>query len=100
MWVNVIIILILVLIALKLIRFEHHLKAVRLVLLLVLGVLIYFSMLSFVNSGQFDYSSPKGVFNSIKSYLYWFKDTLVNIWNAGKDSVRTIGYAIRGNPRG
>ena len=75
----------------------HVEKKLRLVILIILGLLLYFSVAGLFSSEEVDLSSPRGVINAVYLYVGWIGDVMVDLWDIGKDTVRTVGNVIRFN---
>jgi hypothetical protein len=90
-------IIILILIALTLIKLEHHTKAIKMFLIIIIGAILYFSIISVFSSSQVDLTSPKGIINGAYLYMGWMGQTASSLWNIGEDTVTLVGNAIKIN---
>lgn len=70
-------------------------KTVKIILIVIVGAMLYFSMSSMFKSDQADFSSPKGVVNSVSIYFMWLKNTVFNLWDVGKETTVMVGNAIK-----
>lgn len=67
------------------------------ILLIVLGLLLVLSLVQVFQSPEHDLQSPKGIVQAVYSYAGWVGSTSANLWAIGKDTVRTVGNAIKLN---
>jgi hypothetical protein len=93
----IVVVLIFVILAFMLLKLDHHTRKIKLVVLLVLAVLLYFSITGVFSSKSVDLGSPKGIVNGIYVYFGWLGHTVVNLWDIGVDTVRTVGNAVKVN---
>jgi len=84
-----------ILIGLWALKVEHHTKKFKVVVLLIVGLLIYFSMLGIFSSKQVDLASPRGVVNAVYVYFGWMGQTATSLWDIGVDTVHLAGNAIK-----
>lgn len=91
LWIVIIVLLVIILAFLK---FEHYKRTTHIVLLVLVLVLVYFSMNSMIKSGEMNFSSPKATINSIGVYLTWLGQTTVKLVGVGKDTITTVGNVI------
>jgi len=97
MIVPVIIIALAILVGLWYLKIEHYAQRIKIVVLIIIGFLIYFSVSSVLSSEKLDITSPQGIFNAAYVYFGWAKQTAVNLWNIGTDTVKLVGNAIKVN---
>ncbi len=97
MIVEWVIITIFVFIGLVYLKFEHHTKKIKIVIFLVVGFVLYFSLVSHFNSENVDLTSPRGVINGIYLYAGWLGQTTSNLWNIGTKTVTLVGNAVKIN---
>ncbi len=95
--INWIILGLLLVIGSVVLKFEHHSKRVMLVIAIVFGLLLYFSVAAIFNSADADLSSPKGVVKAVYLWAGWVGNAVVDIFDVGKDAVVGIGNAIKVN---
>jgi hypothetical protein len=88
---------ILVVLGLFLIKMEHHSRKVKLVIIVLIGALIYFSVVGLFSSDRVDLTSPSGIMNAAYVYVGWIGETSVKLWDVGKNSVKMVGNAVRFN---
>ncbi len=74
---------ILVVAGLIFIQFEHHTKKLKVGIALIFGLLLFFSVMGFYNSGQVDFSSVKGSFQTVSLFFTWMWDSSLELWDAG-----------------
>ena len=84
-----------ILIGLWYIKFEHHSRKVKIVILVLVGALIYFSMVGIFTSEQVSLNSPRGVVNAVYVYFGWIGQTAGSLWDIGSDTVSLVGNAIK-----
>ncbi len=92
-----IIIALFVLIGLWYIKVEHHAHKVKIAILIILGLLIYFSMVGIFSSDKVNLTSPRGIVHSAYIYFGWIGQTASNLWNIGTDTTTLVGNAIKIN---
>lgn len=97
MILSVIIILILVFFAFMFLKLDHHAKRIKLIVLVLVILLLYFSLRGVFTSKEVDLNSPRGIMNGIYVYCGWLGQTMWNLWDVGKDTMRTVGNAIKVN---
>jgi len=84
-----------ILIALWYLKMEHHGRKVKIVVLVIVGALIYFSMIGIFTSEQVSLTSPRGVVNAVYVYFGWIGQTAGGLWDIGADTVHLVGNAIK-----
>lgn len=89
-----------ILVGLWYLKMEHHTRKVKIVILIVLGALIYFSMLGIFSSERVDLTSPRGIINSVYIYFGWIGQTSSALFDIGADTVNLVGNAIKINNTG
>lgn len=92
-----IIIGVLILIGFYYLKMEHHAHKLKIVVIIVLVALIYFSMMGIFTSEQVDITSPKGIVNAVYVYFGWIGQTASNLWDIGVDTTHMVGNAIKVN---
>lgn len=86
-----------ILICLWYIKLEHHTRKVKVTLIIILGAIIYFSMVGIFNSEKVDLTSPRGIVNAVYIYFGWIGQTASSLWDIGSDTVTMVGNAVRLN---
>ncbi|MDP2947034.1 MAG: hypothetical protein Q8N88_02880 [Nanoarchaeota archaeon] len=86
-----------ILIALTFFRFEHGARKMKIIILVILGLLVYLSIVTVFSSKNVDVNSPRGIVSSVYFYFGWIGNTLSNLWDIGADTVHTVGNAIKVN---
>jgi len=76
-------------------KMEHNTRKAKVIIIIILGALIYFSMMGIFSSEKVDMTSPRGMVNGMYIYFGWIGQTMSNLWDIGVDTVRTVGNAIR-----
>ena len=96
-WVMWAVWVIVALVVLGFLKFEHYRKTGNVFLIIFILLLAYFSMNAMIKTGKMDFSSPKGVINSIAIYFGWLGETSFKLFDVGKDTVKLVGNAIKTN---
>ena len=86
-----------ILIGLWYLKMEHHTRKVKVIIIAIIGVLIYFSLMGVFTSEKVDLTSPRGIVNGVYVYFGWMGQTMSSLWKIGEDTVRIVGNAIRIN---
>ena len=84
-----------VLVGLWYIKVEHHTRKIKIIILVVIGAIIYFSMIGIFTSEQVSLSSPRGVVNAVYVYFGWIGQTASSLWDIGTDTAHLVGNAIK-----
>ncbi|MEK0341929.1 MAG: hypothetical protein QQN40_07515, partial [Nitrosopumilus sp.] len=79
------------------VKMEHHTRRAKIVVLVIIVALLYFSMIGIFNSEKVDLTSPRGIVNGMYVYFGWMGQTVSGLWDIGADTVRTVGNAIKIN---
>ncbi|MBU2577085.1 MAG: hypothetical protein KKF50_05185 [Nanoarchaeota archaeon] len=88
---------VLIILGLWYLKMEHHTRRVKIIVIVIIGILIYFSMVGIFSSEKVNLTSPRGVVNGVYVYFGWIGQTASNLWDVGTDTVRTVGNAIKIN---
>lgn len=94
MWI---ILIVFALFLILVIKSEHHLRKIKLAIILIALILIYFSVVTWFNSDQIDLSSPGGIVNAVYVYFGWVGETGNKIFGIGKDTFNAVGDVIKTN---
>ena len=86
-----------VLIGLWAIKMEHHTRKVKIVAIVLVGLLIYFSMVGIFTSEKVDLTSPRGVVGAVYIYFGWLGQVASGLWDIGTDTVLLVGNAVKIN---
>jgi len=97
MLIHWIAITILILLGLTLIKLEHHTKAIKMFIILIIGAILYFSIVGLFSSSQVDLTSPRGIINGVYLYVGWMGQTASSLWDIGVDTTNMVGNAIKIN---
>ena len=97
MIVQWVIVAIFVVVGLWYLKMEHHSRKMKIVVIVLIGALIYFSMMNIFTSEQVDLTSPRGVVNAVYIYFGWIGQTASNLWDIGADTVSLVGNAVKVN---
>jgi len=100
MIVQWVIIALFVLAGLWYLKMEHHSRKMKVIVIVIIGALIYFSMMSIFTSEQVELTSPRGVVNAVYIYFGWVGQTASNLWDVGADTVGLVGNAVKVNNSG
>ncbi len=92
-----VIIAVFILVGLWYVKMGHHAHKIKIVILVVIGALIYFSMIGIFSSEKVDLTSPRGIVNSVYIYFGWMGQTASSLWDIGSDTVNLVGNAVRVN---
>ena len=95
MWWIILIVIALVIIAF--LKFEHYKKAIHIFILMIILVIVFFSMNAMMKSGEMDFTSPGATINSFAVYFTWLGETGLQLFGIGRDTVRTVGNVIMTN---
>lgn len=96
-WVSWLIFGVLLLLGIYLFRTDPKKRKIRLAIIIILGLFLYFSISSMVKSNDISINSPKGIVNSVTLYFNWLATTAVNLWDVGTKTVHMTGSAIKMN---
>lgn len=86
-----------VFIGLFLIKMEHHARKIKVIVILLIGLLLYFSIMGIFSSEKVELTSPRGIVNAVYVYFGWIGTTIGNLWDIGANTVHTVGNAIKLN---
>lgn len=86
-----------VLVGFFLLEIDHRTKKYKVIILVVLGLLLYFSAINIFSSNKVELSSPKGVVSAVYYYFGWMGETSVKLWDIGENTVNLVGDAIKTN---
>lgn len=86
-----------IVIALIWLEVEKKFKWVKVLLLVVLIAVLYFSFMGVSKSQDLDFSSPRGVYMAFTSYVSWIGNTGKDLFTIGKDTVTLVGNTIKEN---
>ncbi len=76
-------------------KMEHHAHKIKILIIIIIGFIVYFSVVNHFSSGQVDIDSPRGIINGVYLYAGWVGKTTSSLWNIGADSVVFVGNAIK-----
>ena len=86
-----------IIVALIWLEVEKKFKWVKILLLVVLIAVLYFSFVGVSKSQNLDFSSPRGVYMAFTSYISWIGETGKDLFTIGKDTVTLVGNTIKEN---
>jgi len=81
-------------------KLEHHGQKIKIAILLIIGAVIYFSIIGHFNTQELDITSPRGIVNSVYLYFGWIGNTASSLWDIGVDTTHIVGNAIKINNTG
>jgi hypothetical protein len=81
-------------------KIEHHGRKVKIIVGIVIGFLIYFSIMGVFSSDTIELNSPRGVVNAVYVYFGWLGHTASGLWNVGVETVNMVGDVIKINNSG
>ena len=82
-------------IGLLFLKAEHQTRRVKVIVVVVIGFLLYFSIVGVFSSGDVDLGSPRGVTNAIYVYFGWIGHAASGLWDAGVETVHMVGNAVK-----
>jgi len=88
---------VLILIGLYFLKIDHHTRKIKLILLVIIGLMLYLSIIGIFKSEQIDVTSPRGITQATYLYFGWIGKTVSNLWNIGVDTTHLVGNAIKFN---
>jgi len=91
------VLLIFILIAFLILRVEHIGRKARIVLLILIALVLYFSVANLFSSESIDLTSPRGIINAVYIYFGWLGKTAAALWDVGKETVNMVGDVINFN---
>ncbi|MFH0711513.1 MAG: hypothetical protein V1889_00105 [archaeon] len=94
---QVIIITVFAIIGLIILRTEHQARKIKILVIIAIGFLLYFSIVTLFTSEEVDISSPRGVVQATYLYFGWIGRSVSNLWDIGVDTTHLIGNAIKIN---
>ena len=86
-----------VVIGLFFLKMEHHTRKLKVLILVALGFVIYFSLMGMLNSEDVDVNSPKGIVGAVYTYFGWVGETGARLFDIGKNTVSLVGNAVKVN---
>jgi uncharacterized membrane protein len=95
--VIIIAVAVLIVLGILLVNIEHHARKFKIAAVIIILMLIYFSVIAVLGSGEVNLNSPGGIVGGVYYYVGWVGHSLSQIWVIGKDSAIALGNAIRVN---
>ena len=86
---------ILIAIGLAFLKIGHHTKKAKTLVLIIIGLTIYFSAFELFSYEKFSLGSISGIFIALKLYFGWIWSVVVGVWDVGTDTVSFMGNAIK-----
>lgn len=75
---------------------KHHAKALKIISVITILLLLYFSISYVFNAQNVDLSSPKEVIGGVYYYVGWIGSSLSQVFNS-RGSAVAVGNVIKGN---
>jgi hypothetical protein len=94
---TVIVITVLLVIGLLYVQIEHHARKIKITVLILVIVSIYFSLSSVFSTNEIDTTSPSGIMDATLLYVDWVSSTSVKLWDVGTETTHMVGNAIKVN---
>ena len=88
---------IIVIVGILVLQLEHHTRKYKIVAILIIGALLYFSILAIFSSEQIDFTSPKSIVSGVYLYVGWIGSTATSLWDIGVETTHMVGNAIKVN---
>ena len=88
---------IITIIGILLLQIEHHTRKYKVIAIVIIGALLYFSIIGIFSSEQTDFTSPKSIVSGVYLYAGWIGQTASSLWGIGTDTVHMVGNAIKVN---
>ena len=88
---------ILVLLGLFFLKVEHHGQKIKMITLVILALVVYFSIVGHFSSEEVNFSSPRGIINGVYLYFGWIGQTASSLYDIGVDTTHMVGNAIKIN---
>ena len=93
-WIILAVILVVVFILLKA---NYHGEKVKVIALILIGLLLYFSITSLFNKNDVDLKSAHGVADAVYMYVGWVGRTITDLATIGKDAVGSVKEKVSFN---
>jgi len=90
-------IIFLVVIGLVYMKMEHHGRKAKLIIIVIVGAIIYLSVVGLFSSEKVDLTSPRGVVSAVYIYFGWIGQTASTLWDIGTNTIEVMGNAIKFN---
>lgn len=91
---------VLILVGFFVLKMDHHGRRVKLVVVIILGLLLIFSMYKVFSSSEVDMTSPGGIVKGVYSYFGWVGHTVSELWHVGGNTAKVVGNVVKGNSSG
>ena len=86
---------ILLIIGLVLLQIGPRARKYKIIVILIVGAILYFSIMGTFSSEEVDLVSPKGMVNTVYLYFGWIGYAATSLYDIGIDSVTMVGNAIK-----
>jgi hypothetical protein len=92
-----VIIIVLIVFALVFLKFDHHARKIKFIVLILIAFLLYISISGVFSTRNVNLDSPRGIINGVYVYFGWLGNTIGNLWDIGVNTARTVGNAVKIN---
>jgi len=86
-----------IIVGLLLLKTDHNLRKVKIVLVILFFFLLYLSIVNVFSSNDVDISNPKGVAHGIYTYFGWIGNVVGNLWDVGVETTGKVVNAVKVN---
>jgi len=97
MIIQTIVILMFLIVGFIFLKAEHQTRKVKIIVIVVFGFLLYFSIVSLFTSEEVDITSPRGIAQATYLYFGWIGRATLNLWDIGTNTIQLAGNAIKFN---
>ncbi len=98
--INLVIIGIFVVLLFVFLRMDHAGRKIKVIGLILVGLLLYFSIMNLFASKEVNLASPKGIVKAVYLYFGWIGKTLGNLWDVGVETTGKVIGAVSFNNTG
>lgn len=95
--INWILIIVALFILLAFFRVEHTGRRIKVIALILVLTLIYFSVSMVISQNKVDLKSPNGIFKGLYLYAGWLGEIALKMWDVGRQTVGMTANVIKGN---
>ena len=88
---------VLIFLGLTFLKIEHHTRKIKIIAIIAIAALIYFSITGILGPKDVDMTSPRGIVNSVYLYVGWIGSTASSLWDIGIETTHMVGNAIKIN---
>ena len=95
--INWIILGIFIFLALLYLKVEHYNKRVKLIFMILVCILLYFSAYAVFSANNSNLKSPKGIIQAVYTYVGYLGGAFSNLWTIKTDVGGLVGNAVKIN---